>query len=126
MFTNEQVLAASRAIRPLLPKLIPALADQIDLQLAQLLNQPDLDEDTQVDRLVKVFDAHPESKSWLDQFLKLPATERGYYGLPGNPAPTAAIPYICPIGNDYTWYQEVNEKIPLCPTHLVPLKATPA
>jgi len=126
MFTNDQLLAASRAIRPFLPKLIPALADQIDRQLAQLLNQPDLDETTKVDRLLEVFDAHPETKSWLDQFLQIPATERGFYGLPGNPAPATATLYICPIGNDYTWYQEVNEKIPLCPTHLVPLKATPA
>ena len=126
MFTNDQLLAASRAIRPFLPKLIPALADQIDRQLAQLLNQPDLDETTKVDRLLEVFDAHPETKSWLDQFLQIPATERGFYGLPGNLAPAAATPYICPVGNDYTWYQEANEKIPLCPTHLVPLKATPA
>jgi len=126
MFTNDQLLAASRAIRPLLPKLIPALADQIDRQLAQLLNQPDLDEDTQVDHLLEVLDAHPETKSWLDQFLQIPATERGYSGLPGDLAPTAAPPYICPIGNDYTWYREANEEIPLCPTHLVPLVPAPA
>lgn len=121
MFTNDQVLAASRAIRPLLPKLIPALAEQIDRQLTQLLNQTDLDETTKIDRLLEVLDAYPETKSWLDRFLQFPATERGYYGLPGNLAPAAATPYICPIGNDYTWYREANEEIPLCPTHLVPL-----
>ncbi|NJO66092.1 MAG: hypothetical protein HC832_00210 [Leptolyngbyaceae cyanobacterium RM1_405_57] len=126
MFTNDQVLAASRAIRPLLPKLIPAQADQIDRQLAQLLNQTDLDETTQVDRLLEVLDAYPTTKSWLDQFLEIPATERGYYGLPGNPAPTAATCYTCPIGKDYTWYREANEDIPLCPTHLVPLVPAPA
>ena len=126
MFTNDQVLAASRAIRPLLPKLIPALADQIDRQLAQLLNQPDLDETTQVDRLLDILDAHPETQSWLDQFLQLPATERGYSGLPGNPLLAAANHYICPVGNDYTWYREANEEIPLCPTHLVPLVPAPA
>jgi hypothetical protein len=126
MFTNDQVLAASRAIRPLLPKLIPALAEHIDRQLAQLLNQPDLDETTKVDRLLEVLDAHPETKNWLDRFLQFPATERGYSGLPGNLAPAAATPYICPIGNDYTWYREANEEIPLCPTHLVPLVLAPA
>lgn len=137
MFTNDQVLAASRAIRPLLPKLIPTLADQIDRQLAQLLNQPDLDETTKVDRLLDVLDAHPETKSWLDQFLEIPATERGYsrlpgnptfggfYRLPGDPPLAAGTPYICPIGNDYTWYREANEEIPLCPTHLVPLVRAP-
>ncbi|MBN3961543.1 hypothetical protein [Nostoc sp. NMS8] len=126
MFTNDQVLAASRAIRPLLPKLIPALADQIDCQLSQLLNQTDLDETTQVDHLLEVLDAYPESKSWLDQFLQTPATERGYSGLPGGSPLAAATPYICPIGNDYTWYREANEEIPLCPTHLVPLVSPPA
>jgi hypothetical protein len=126
MFTNDQVLAASRAIRPLLPKLIPALAEQVDRQLAQLLNQPDLDETTQADRLLEVLDAHPETKSWLDRFLEIPATERGFYGLPGNPALAAATSYICPIGNDYTWYREANEEIPLCPTHLVRLVSPPA
>ena len=125
MFTNDQVLAASRAIRPLLPKLIPASADQIDRQLSQLLNQTDLDETTQVDRLLEVLDAYPETKSWLDQFLEIPATERGYYGLPGNPAPTTATCYICPVGNDYTWYREANEDIPLCPNHLESLVHIP-
>lgn len=125
MFTNDQVLTASRAIRPLLPELIPALADQIDQQLAQLLNQPDLDETTKADRLLEVLDAHPETKSWLDQFLEQPTTKQKYYGLPGNPAPAVATPYICPIGNDYTWYREANEEIPLCPTHLVPLVRAP-
>jgi len=134
MFTNDQVLAASRAIRPLLPKLIPAKADQIDRQLAQLLNQPDLDETTQVDRLLEVLDAYPETKSWLDQFLQIPANERIFYSLPGDPTfrpggdphVGAANSYICPIGNDYTWYREANEEIPLCPTHLVPLVPSPA
>jgi hypothetical protein len=125
MFTNDQILAASRAIRPLLPKLIPALANQIDRQLAQLLNQSDLDEDTQVDCLLEVLDTHPETKSWLDEFLQIPATERGYSGLPGNPPLAAATPYICPIGNDFTWYREANEEIPLCPSHLVPLVRAP-
>ncbi|ESA32437.1 hypothetical protein N836_25870 [Leptolyngbya sp. Heron Island J] len=125
MFTNEQALSASRAIRPLLPKLIPAQADQIDQQLAQLLNQTDLDETTQVDQLLDVLEAYPETKSWLDQFLELPTNERGYYGIPGNLAPTAADCYVCPIGNDYTWYREANEEIPLCPTHLVPLVLAP-
>lgn len=127
MFTNDQVLAASRAIRPLLPKLIPAQSDQIDLQLAQLLNQNDLDETTQVDRLLEVLDAHPETKSWLDKFLEIiPSTERGFSGLPGNPSLADATCYICPIGNDYTWYREANEEIPLCPTHLVRLIPAPA
>ncbi|MGG6294924.1 hypothetical protein ACQ4M4_10900 [Leptolyngbya sp. AN02str] len=125
-FDNDQILAASRTIRPLLPKLIPALADQIDLQLSQLLNQTDLDETTQVNRLLEILDAHPETKSWLDQFLEIPAGERGYSRPPGDSPLAAATPYICPIGNDYTWYREANEDIPLCPDHLVPLVPAPA
>lgn len=121
MFTNDQVLSACRMIRPLLPKLIPAFADQIDQQLAQLLNQPDLDETTQVDQLLEVLDAYPETKSWLDQVLEPSPTRQMYSGLPGDPTLAAATPYICPSGDDYTWYREANEEIPLCPTHLVRL-----
>ena len=121
MFTNDQVLSASRKIRPLLPKLIPTLSAHIDQQLAAILNQASLDENARADRLLKVLDTHPETKSWLDEFLEIPATERGFAGLPGNPALAAAACYVCPVGNDYTWYREANEEIPLCPTHLVQL-----
>lgn len=95
-------------------------------KLAQLLNQPDLDETTKVDCLLEVLDAHPETKSWLDQLLEIPATKRGFSGLPGDPAPATATCYVCPLGNDYTWYREANEEIPLCQTHLVRLVPSPA
>ncbi|ESA32487.1 hypothetical protein N836_26130 [Leptolyngbya sp. Heron Island J] len=114
------MLAANRTIRPLLPKLILAQADQIDRQLAQLLNQTDLDETAQADRLLDVFDAYHATKSWLDQFLEIPITERGYYGLPGNLAPTAAACYIYPIGNDYTWYREAKKKFLFALPTLIP------
>lgn len=126
MFTNDQALEACRTLRPLLPQLVPALADQIDHQLAQLLNQPDLEDNPPVDRLVEILDAHPETKRWFDQFLENLTPKRGFAQLPGNPAFSSAAAYLCPIGNDYTWYREGNEEIPLCPTHLVPLVPAPA
>ena len=120
MFTNEQVLAASRAIRPLLPKLIPALADQIDLQLAQLLNQPDLDEDTQVDRLVKVFDAHPESKSWLDQFLSSLLPSEDTTDFPAIPHLLPPSPTFAPSATTTPGIKRSTKKFPSAPPILFP------
>ena len=121
MFTNDQALEACRALRPLLPQLVPDLADQIDPQLAQLLNQPDLEDNSRVDRLVAVVDAYPETKRWFDQFLDHLTPKGGFAGLAGDPAFSSAPAYLCPVGNDYTWYREGNEDVPLCPTHLVSL-----
>jgi hypothetical protein len=122
MYTNDQALAACRVIRPILPQLLAAnLAQQVDDQLAQLLNETDLDEETKVDCLLAVLDTYPETKTWLDQFLELNSTPKGDYSLTGKPALQSATSYICPIGNDFTFYQEANEDVPLCRTHLVAL-----
>lgn len=127
MFTDDQALVAGRTIRPLLPQLLsPEVAEQIDQQLAQILNQNNLDESTKADQLLAILDAYPETKTWLDQFLELPLVEKRYSGLPGNPHLADATPYICPVGNDYIWYREANEEIPLCPTHLVRLELAQA
>ncbi len=108
MFTNSQILEAARTLRPLLPQALDAdSAQTLDQQLAQLLNQTDLDEDTQVDRLYDILDSHPRTKSWLDDFLKNPtSTQKNYARLAGDPTLPGATKYVCPIGNDYTWFQE--------------------
>jgi hypothetical protein len=123
LFTNSQILEAARTLRPLLPQeLDTTTAQQLDQQLAQLLNQTDLDENTQVDRLYEILESHPKIKSWLDDFLKnLTSTQKTYNRLSPDPGLQAATKYVCPSGNDYTWFREENEPIPLCKTHLVSL-----
>lgn len=121
MFTNEQALEAARLARSRLAQMLNAeSAQQVDHQLAQLLNQTDLDENTQADRLLEILDSHPETKAWLDDFLKNKDL-RSYSRPPGNEKVQPATKYVCPIGNDYNWSQEDSGAIPLCPTHLVPL-----
>lgn len=123
MFTNDQVLEAARSLRPILSRLLDAeVAQQVDQQLAALLNHPDLDEASQADGIQEILDSYPATKTWLDDFLSdNSAIPKNYSGLPGDPTLTPATKYVCPIGNDYTWYQEDNRPIPLCPTHLVSL-----
>jgi hypothetical protein len=123
MFTNSQILEAARTLRPLLSQELDAeTAQQLDQQLAQFLNKSDLDEDIQVDRLYDLLESHPKIKTWLADFLEnATAIQKNYGGLAGDPTLQPAIKHVCPIGNDYTWYQENSEPIPLCPTHLVSL-----
>ena len=55
LFTNAQALEAARTLRSVLSQLLDAeSAEAIDRQLVQLLNQTDLDENTQVDRILKI------------------------------------------------------------------------
>ena len=122
MFSNAQVLEASRTLRSILPKLLDTDAAQsVDRQLAQWLNQTDIDEKTQSDRLREILKSHIETKAWWDEFLKNDtAIQKSYSGLAGDPALQAATKYVCPH-NDYTWYREDGTPIPLCPTHLISL-----
>lgn len=124
LFNNAQVLEAARILRPLLSqKLKPNIAQEIDNQLAQLLNQTDLEENTKADRILEVLDSLSETKILLDDYLQFAQSQRSksYYPLPGEPALQNATKYVCPIGNDYTRYLENDRDIPLCPTHLVKL-----
>jgi hypothetical protein len=118
MFTNDQILEAAQMLRPILPQLLDSeSAQSVDLQLAQLLNQTDLDENTQVDRILDLVGYYPATKSWLDEFLKTVQT-RGYSGLQGNAAPSpATTTFKCPYC-DYTDTVPQVGMIPEpCPNH---------
>lgn len=122
MFSNAQVLEASRTLRPILHKLLDSEAAQpVDRQLAQWLNQTDINENTQADRLLEILESHTETRTWWDDFLNNnTAIQKSYSGLAGDPALQAATKYVCPH-NDYTWYREDGTPISLCPTHLISL-----
>ena len=119
-------LDAARTIRPLLPTLVDTeSAQQIDQQLATTLNQSTTDDRTIAKAIRDILQSYPATQAWLTEFLKTEPTQRSFQSLPGILDPQSATQYVCPIGNDYTWYREANEEIPLCPTHLVPLVRAP-
>jgi hypothetical protein len=118
MFTNAQILEAAQTLRPILPQLLDAeSAQSVDHQLTQLLNQTELDENTQVDCILDIVEHHPETKSWLDDFLQTVQT-RGYSGLQGNAAPSpATTTFKCPYC-DHTDTVPQSGMIPEpCPNH---------
>ena len=122
LYTNAQVLEAARTLRPNLTQLLGSEAAQaVDFQLAQRLNQTDLDENTQVDHLLEILTSHTETQTWWYDFLENnTAIQKSYSGLAGDPALQSTTKYVCPH-HDYTWYREDNSPIPLCPTHLIDL-----
>ena len=128
MFSNAQIFEAARTLRPCLPQVVSdvGLVPQLDLQLAQLLTQTDLDEDTKADRILEILERDPATRTWLQHFLdpQLLDPQRSYNPLPGYSRPPLATKYVCPIANDYTWYREATSPIPVCPTHLVQLVPT--
>lgn len=120
MYDPTDLLEAARSIRPLLPKLLEAEAVPVDQQLADLLNQSTTGERTTAAAILDLLQSKPPTQAWLKDFLRDPQ-RGGYQPLPGMPALQPATKYVCPLGNDYTWYQDGSEPVPFCPTHLVPL-----
>jgi len=89
-------------------------------------DQSTTDDKTTAKVIRDLLQSYPATQAWLTEFLKTEPTQRSFQSLPGKPLLKSATKYICPIGNDYTWYREANEEIPLCPDHLVPLVPAPA
>jgi hypothetical protein len=123
MFTNAQIFEASRTLRPYLAEVLGdiELAQQVDIKLAELINQTELEENAKADGITNILDGHSETKNWLDSYLDNTKTRGFYDPLAGDPALSKATKYVCPIANDYTWYGEVGSDIRDCPTHLVSL-----
>lgn len=89
--------------------------------------------------LEDIFD-HPELRDWVaavrgDPHLLPPEVaaiargDRSIAGdsqLPGPPGPVLAARFVCPAGNDFTWFrQQAGDQIPVCLTHQVVLAPTP-
>ena len=126
MYDPVDILEAARTIRPLLPDFPEFTARTvwvIDQQLSAYLNQPEADERTTARPILDLLQSYPATQTWLVNFLFTEPNEKGsaYQPLPGRPSLQRAAKYICPIGNDYTWYQTSDDDIPVCPTHLVSL-----
>ena len=124
----EDVLECARSIRPELEELPVLEAERVDRQLADLLAQANKGQ--QVDaQILNLLKQDEETYYWMAEFLSEPPESRGFQRLPGmayQPPPGdravgQAHKYVCPLGNDYTWYRRGGEPIRTCPTHHVEL-----
>ncbi|MFE7628929.1 hypothetical protein [Kocuria sp. NPDC057446] len=102
----------------------------MDAQLARLLNSSNHDEETEK-QLWKVLTAYDATREFSERVLRDAPHYRppgvlgrkrrqkgGFQLMPGFPQPVEEDEFVCPQGNDYTWYRdEVGEVIPQCPVH---------
>ncbi len=126
MTQPRTITDAAHAIRSELSTLLDsATAEQVDQRLQILLTQtkPGQSVELLITEELRQFES---TRAWMKRYLKGENPDQitrslGDSRLAGNEALQPATKYVCPIGDDYTWYREGNEPIPLCPTHLVPL-----
>jgi len=126
MTQPKTILTAARDIRPHLATLLdPETAQQVDQQLQTLLDQAELGQSVDIP-ITEVLRHLKPTQQWMRRYLKGESPDQitraisGYIGLPGVEKLQPPTKYVCPH-NDYTWYQEDNSPIPLCPTHLIDL-----
>lgn len=120
-FTTEDVLEGARSIRPFLPELVGAESEQVDQQLAGLLDKAKAGQ--QVDQqILEILKSRPKTKSWMAEFLASEQVSKGYQGPPGKSGAVSMPRYACPE-RDYIWYQRIaGTPVPSCPTHNCELK----
>ncbi len=116
----EDVLECARLIRPELEELLGPEAEQVDRQIADLLAQANTGQQVD-DQILNLLKRDEETYYWMAEFLSQPLESRGFQRLPGRGAVGQAHKYVCPLGNDYTWYRRGAEPIKTCPTHHVAL-----
>ena len=120
MFKPENVLEGARSIRPYLAELLGMNAEQVDQQLADLLARAETGQE--VDKqILELLKSDEETYYWIAEFLSEPPESKGFQQLPGQGRTQQTQKYICPIGNDYTYYRRSGESIKICPTHNVAL-----
>jgi hypothetical protein len=128
MSDDDRILEAARAVRAYLPELIPTEHAELDRQLAAILLDADRDP-TAVERFLVLLEEHRELAEWTSGFVErgypedlAEVIERGYGEPPGEGIDLPGTKFTCPEG-DYVWYRRmVNQPVPGCPTHGVPLR----
>jgi hypothetical protein len=132
---DEPLIEVARAIRPFLPQLLPPLqAEEVDREIAELLNAPGGDLAPALQTLLEQHEATADFMAdVLDDapLFRPPAYQHHtvrssiYKSLPGDPPPAYAGKFGCPQG-DFVWYRPaVGMPVPCCPTHNVTLVRLP-
>jgi hypothetical protein len=128
--SDGDILEAARSIRQYLHQLIPEGADAIDKELAEHLKNTEAGKNNVNSLIIATLRKHEPTREWLAAFLKQhepPEVTRvfSFQGSTGDPVPIAARKYVC-VQGDYNWYRmSAGTPIPLCPTHGLPLVASP-
>jgi CHAT domain len=124
---TNSVLAAARAIRPYLPRLVGADAVTVDREITALLIDARDGADVE-EALLNLLRRYPATHSWTAAFMQHghppeiddPITKN--FGLPGMVSPVSARKYCCPAG-DYDWWRpRVGDQVPTCPSHSLALQ----
>jgi hypothetical protein len=116
-FKPEDVLDGARSIRPFLQELLGDDAVQVDGQLAELLAQAKAGQQVH-EQILELLKSYPDTYNWIAEFLSEKQVSKGFEKLAGQSQAISAQKYICPEGDDYTWYRRViGTTIPICPTH---------
>jgi hypothetical protein len=128
---DEQILEVARSIRPYLPRLIGAQANQCDRRLVDLLNEAAAGTDVG-EAILELLARQPATHSWAasalaDERHRPPdvqadrgAASRGFSPLP-NPYGADVVDaerYTCPVDGNYVWWRVwVGAPVPECPDH---------
>jgi hypothetical protein len=127
----EDILAATREIRPHLEEWLGSEAQVVDAKLAQLLEQAQ----NLTEQMRGLLQTYPKTHDFLQRHLdeksaptKKKVVSRGE-GIPylygeATKVSSGIKVYICPFkGCDYRWYQQrIGETPPLCFDHNILLK----
>jgi hypothetical protein len=120
---RKAVLQAANDIRPELEELLGAEAPAVDAQLETLLAEPSTTADAAL-RIEKVLRDKGPTRGWLYKRLEVAGfldPEKDFQQMPGPPT-VSPLRYVCPRG-DYDYFPaRAGARIPLCPTHHVPLR----
>ena len=124
-WTHENMLAAARAIRPLLSSLVED-SQRVDQIISILLERETKGEDIRGD-LVDALTSTETLREWTLKFLdsqyppKIAHTRLGIE-LTSLSGPVAVERYSCPRG-DFDWFRFApDDRVPECPTHHTPLR----
>jgi hypothetical protein len=129
MSSANAVFDAAQAIRPYLTDLLEVpMAQSMDRQLAMLL-EPD-GKTVSDEKLLALLQQEAMTREWLRLYLKgqrpadtiLPII-RTYHPLMAKTSTVQSPRYVCPVASCHRdWYrQTVDQAIPHCPIHNVPL-----
>jgi hypothetical protein len=126
MYTSDDLVSAAKAIRPLLPELLDLEAEQVDQQLAELIDRLEAGESVQ-NQIAMLLASYEPTRKQMEKLLPGKQQETRYSDLPGMSTLARPPKYVCPDpGCAHVWYRhQIGQTIPTCPVHrlsLVPIK----
>lgn len=130
---DERIMEVARSIRPYLDDLIGAHAEEIDGQLAMLLERGRAGDEVD-DAIIDLLNGSPRTRDWSASMLGDPdlrppelqtvtekvGTQPGFSGLANayGGGVVSAAKFVCPVDGAYAWWRPaVGRPVPNCPDH---------